>query len=37
MGISAAISLLLAVTGYTARFEHVNPQLYEAITRLLAW
>jgi hypothetical protein len=35
--LSAILGLLLAVTGYTARFEHVNPQLYEAITRLLAW
>jgi vacuolar-type H+-ATPase subunit I/STV1 len=35
--LSAILGLLLAVTGYTARFEHVNPQLFEAITRFFAW
>jgi hypothetical protein len=37
MAYSAAIGLLLAVTGYQARFEHLNPLLFEQITRLLAF
>lgn len=31
---SAVISLLLAVTGYEARFEHLNPVLFDQLTRL---
>jgi hypothetical protein len=32
---SIVISLLLAVTGYQARFEHLNPVLFDQLTRLL--
>ena len=34
---SAVISLLLAVTGYEARFEHLNPVLFDQLTRLFMW
>ena len=34
---TAAMGLLLAVTGYAARFENLNPVLFDKITRLLAW
>jgi len=34
---TAAMGLLLAVTGYAARFEKLNPVLFDKITRLLAW
>ncbi len=32
---SVTASLLLAITGYEARFEHLNPALFEHLTRLL--
>lgn len=32
---SVVLSLLLAVTGYQARFEHLNPLLFDRLTRLL--
>jgi hypothetical protein len=32
---SMIVSLLLAVTGYDMRFEHLNPVLFERLTRLL--
>jgi len=32
---SVIVSLLLAVTGAEARFEHLNPILFEALTRWL--
>lgn len=35
--ISALLSFLLSVTGYDARFENLNPELFEKIERLLAW
>jgi len=35
LGISA--SFLLAVTGFESRFEHLNPLLFDRITRFLAW
>jgi hypothetical protein len=34
---SAVIGLLLSVTGYHARFENLNPELFERITRLFTW
>jgi hypothetical protein len=34
---TAAVGFLLAVTGYDMRFEHLNPDLFEKITRWLAW
>ena len=34
---SAVIGLLLSVTGYQARFEHLNPELFERLTRLFTW
>jgi hypothetical protein len=34
---SVAISLLLAVTGYEARFEHLNPVLFDQLTRFFFW
>ena len=34
---SVVIAFLLAVTGFESRFEHINPQLFDQITRLLAW
>jgi hypothetical protein len=35
--ISALLGFLLGVTGYGARFENLNPELFERIERLLAW
>jgi hypothetical protein len=35
--ISALLGFLLSVTGYDARFENLNPELFEKIERLLAW
>lgn len=35
--VTAVMGLLLAVTGYAARFENLNPELFDKITRLLAW
>lgn len=35
--LSVLASFLLAVTGFEARFEHLNPILFDRITRLLAW
>gem|GEM_PF-251478 len=35
--ISALLGFLLSVTGYAARFENLNPELFEKIERLLAW
>jgi len=37
MGYSALVGLLLGITSYQARFEHLNPALFERITRLLAF
>ncbi len=34
---SAGIGLLLSVTGYHARFENLNPELFERVTRLFTW
>ena len=34
---SAVVAFLLAVTGFESRFEHINPELFDQITRLLAW
>jgi hypothetical protein len=34
---SAATGLLLSVTGYQARFENLNPEHFERITRLFTW
>jgi hypothetical protein len=34
---SALAGILLAVTGYQARFENLNPELFEQITRFFAW
>lgn len=34
---SAVIGLLLSVTGYHARFENLNPELFDRITRLFTW
>jgi hypothetical protein len=31
------VGLLLAVTGYLSRFEHLNPDLFERLTRLFTW
>jgi hypothetical protein len=31
------IGILLAVTGFEARFERLNPDLFDRITRFLAW
>jgi len=35
--VSAAMGILLGVTSYDARFENLNPALFDQITRLLAW
>jgi hypothetical protein len=35
--VSAAMGILLGVTSYDARFENLNPVLFDQITRLLAW
>ncbi|UCF61237.1 MAG: hypothetical protein JSV37_00755 [Anaerolineaceae bacterium] len=35
--ISSLLGFLLSVTGYTARFENLNPELFDKIERLLAW
>ena len=35
--ISALLGFLLSVTGYHARFENLNPELFEKIERLFAW
>ena len=35
--ISALLGFLLSITGYNARFENLNPELFEKIERLLAW
>jgi hypothetical protein len=35
--ISALLGFLLSVTGYDARFENLNPELFERIERFLAW
>jgi hypothetical protein len=32
---SVIVSLLLAITGYEARFEHLNPTLFDRLTRML--
>jgi hypothetical protein len=34
---SAVAGILLSVTGYHARFENLNPELFERITRLFTW
>jgi hypothetical protein len=34
---TATIGLLLGITSYEARFEHINPQLFDQITRLFAY
>ena len=34
---SAVTGFLLSVTGYQARFEHLNPELFERLTRLFTW
>lgn len=34
---SVAVSLLLAVSGYDMRFEHLNPELFDRIVRFFAW
>ena len=34
---SAVIGLLLSVTGYHARFENLNPDLFDRLTRLFTW
>lgn len=36
MAVSVISSFLLAVTGFEARFEHLNPELFEQITRFFA-
>jgi hypothetical protein len=35
--ISALLGFLLSVTGYAARFENLNPELFGRIERFLAW
>ena len=35
--ISTLLGFLLSVTGYNARFENLNPELFDKIERLLAW
>lgn len=35
--VSAAMGILLGVTSYDARFQNLNPVLFDQITRLLAW
>jgi hypothetical protein len=34
---SAVIGFLLSVTGYHARFENLNPELFDRLTRLFTW
>ncbi len=34
---SAVTGFLLSVTGYHARFENLNPELFERLTRLFTW
>ncbi len=34
---SAFVGILLGITSYTARFEHLNPELFEQITRFFAF
>jgi hypothetical protein len=34
---SSIIGILLAITGYQARFEALNPELFEYLTRFFAW
>ena len=35
--LSLVIGILLAVTGFEARFEHLNPILFDRLTRFFAW
>ena len=35
--LSVVLGILLAVTGFEARFEHLNPILFDHITRFFAW
>jgi hypothetical protein len=34
---SVVVSLLLAITGYNSHFEHLNPQLFDALSRFFAF
>jgi hypothetical protein len=34
---SAITGFLLSVTGYHARFENLNPELFDRLTRLFTW
>jgi hypothetical protein len=34
---TVVLGWLLAITGYQARFEHLNPELFERLTRWLTW
>ena len=35
--ISILLGVLLSITGYAARFENLNPELFQRIEKLLAW
>jgi hypothetical protein len=34
---SSAVGILLGITSYAARFEHLNPNLFDLLTRFFAF